>query len=58
MRATRGRTLEDREGAFVSRYALGRDYHKVLRAKLQALADAMTAELEPSTTACSPTARR
>ena len=37
--------LEDREGAFVSRYALGRDYHKVLRAKLQALADRMTAEL-------------
>jgi len=38
-------TLEDRESAFVSRYALGRDYHKVLRAKLQALADRMTAEL-------------
>ena len=40
-------TLEDRESAFVSRYALGRDYHKVLRAKLQALADRMTAELGP-----------
>ncbi|HSN19335.1 MAG TPA: tRNA epoxyqueuosine(34) reductase QueG [Usitatibacter sp.] len=39
--------LEDAEGAFVSRYALGRDYHKVLRAKLQALADRMTAELGP-----------
>jgi len=39
--------LEDGEGAFVSRYALGRDYHKVLRAKLQALADRMTAELGP-----------
>ena len=37
--------LEDSERAFVSRYALGRDYHKVLRAKLQALADRMTAEL-------------
>ncbi|HYC37363.1 MAG TPA: tRNA epoxyqueuosine(34) reductase QueG [Usitatibacter sp.] len=37
--------LEDPERAFVSRYALGRDYHKVLRAKLQALADRMTAEL-------------
>jgi epoxyqueuosine reductase len=37
--------LEDGESAFVSRYALGRDYHKVLRAKLQALADRMTAEL-------------
>jgi len=37
--------LEDPERAFVSRYAMGRDYHKVLRAKLQALADRMTAEL-------------
>jgi epoxyqueuosine reductase len=37
--------LEDPERAFVSRYALGRDYHKVMRAKLQALADRMTAEL-------------
>ena len=40
-------TLEDPAAAFVSRYALGRDYHKVLRAKLQALADRMTAELGP-----------
>ncbi len=40
-------TLEDGERAFVSRYALGRDYHKVLRAKLQALAERMTAELGP-----------
>ncbi|HEX4331847.1 MAG TPA: tRNA epoxyqueuosine(34) reductase QueG [Usitatibacter sp.] len=39
--------LEDPERAFVSRYALGRDYHKVLRAKLQALADRMVAELGP-----------
>ncbi len=31
--------------AFVSRYALGRDYHKVMRAKLQSLADRMVAEL-------------
>jgi epoxyqueuosine reductase len=37
--------LADPESAFVSRYALGRDYHKVMRAKLQALADRMTAEL-------------
>ena len=37
--------LEDPERAFISRYALGRDYHKVLRARLQALADRMTAEL-------------
>jgi epoxyqueuosine reductase len=31
-------TLDDPDAAFVSRYALGRDYHKVLRGKLQALA--------------------
>jgi epoxyqueuosine reductase len=37
--------LEDPDSAFVSRYALGRDYHKVLRGKLQALADRMTGEL-------------
>ena len=40
-------TIEDGESAFVSRYALGRDYHKVLRAKLQALAERMTRELGP-----------
>jgi epoxyqueuosine reductase len=38
-------TIEDPESAFISRYALGRDYHKVLRAKLQRLADRMTSEL-------------
>jgi epoxyqueuosine reductase len=37
--------LADGELGFVSRYALGRDYHKVLRARLQALAERMTAEL-------------
>ncbi len=31
--------LADGTKAFVSRYALGRDYHKVLRGRLQALAD-------------------
>jgi epoxyqueuosine reductase len=31
--------LADGAKAFVSRYALGRDYHKVLRGRLQALAD-------------------
>ena len=37
--------LGDASLGYVSRYALGRDYHKVMRAKLQALADRMTAEL-------------
>jgi len=39
--------LADPDLAFVSRYALGRDYHKVMRAKLQQLADRMTSELGP-----------
>jgi epoxyqueuosine reductase len=39
--------LADPERAFVSRYALGRDYHKVMRGKLQALADRMVAQLGP-----------
>jgi epoxyqueuosine reductase len=30
--------IEDAEAAYISRYALGRDYHKVLRQKLQKLA--------------------
>jgi epoxyqueuosine reductase len=37
--------IQDGEFGFISRYALGRDYHKVMRAKLQLLADRMTAEL-------------
>ena len=31
--------------AFVSRYALGRDYHKVVRGRLQKLADRLTAQI-------------
>ena len=31
--------LDDHGKAFIARYALGRDYHKVLRGKLQGLAD-------------------
>jgi epoxyqueuosine reductase len=33
------------ERAFVSRYALGRDYHKLLRTRLQKLADRITDEI-------------
>jgi epoxyqueuosine reductase len=36
--------LNSRELAYVSRYALGRDYHKVLRQRLQHLADRIQAE--------------
>ena len=37
--------LANPERAAISRYALGRDYHKLLRARLQKLADRMTEEL-------------
>ncbi len=35
--------IRDGSRAFISRYATGRDYHKVLRARLQRLADQITA---------------
>jgi epoxyqueuosine reductase len=35
--------IHDRTKAFISRYALGRDYHKVLRRRLQQLADRISA---------------
>jgi len=38
-------TLEDDRAAFISRYALGRDYHKVLRGKLQTLANNIEKEI-------------
>ena len=34
--------IHDGDRAFISRYALGRDYHKVIRARLQKLADRIT----------------
>jgi len=37
--------LDDRSHAYVSRYALGRDYHKVLRSRLQALATRIEGEV-------------
>ncbi len=38
-------TLSDAQSAYVSRYALGRDYHKVLRARLQQLCDRIAARV-------------
>jgi epoxyqueuosine reductase len=43
--ADAGATLADRSKAYVSRYALGRDYHKVLRARLQRLAGRIESEI-------------
>lgn len=40
-------TLADGERAYVARYALGRDYHKVLRARLQKLADRIGERVGP-----------
>ena len=37
-------SLADGQSAYIARYALGRDYHKVLRARLQQLADRVHAE--------------
>lgn len=39
--------LGETDRGFVSRYALGRDYHKLLRARLQRLADRIGAEIGP-----------
>jgi len=37
--------INDASSAFVSRYALGRDYHKVLRRRLQRLAERISAQV-------------
>ena len=37
--------LKESERAFISRYALGRDYHKVLRSRLQKLCDKIQSKL-------------
>ncbi len=39
--------MQEPETALVSRYALGRDYHKVLRNRLQKLADRINGEIGP-----------
>ena len=41
------RTLDEGERAYVARYALGRDYHKLMRNRLQKLADRVAAEIGP-----------
>jgi epoxyqueuosine reductase len=40
-------TLDDGERAYVARYALGRDYHKLMRKRLQLLADDVAAMIGP-----------
>jgi len=40
-------TLADRSVAYISRYALGRDYHKVMRARLQQLCDRIQGAVGP-----------
>ena len=40
-------TLDDGERAYVARYALGRDYHKLMRNRLQRLADRVAEAIGP-----------
>jgi epoxyqueuosine reductase len=40
-------TLHDGDRAYVARYALGRDYHKLMRNRLQKFADSIAAEIGP-----------
>ena len=42
-----GEVLADGELAYVSRYALGRDYHRLMRNRLQDLAEAVAARVGP-----------
>ena len=40
-------TLDDRSVAYISRYALGRDYHKLMRPRLQQLCDRIESAVGP-----------
>ena len=50
--------LDDPERAYVSRYALGRDYHKLMRARLRGSRTASSPSARAARSACSSTARR
>jgi len=50
--------INDGSSAYVARYAVGRDYHKVLRGRLQKLCDRIAAELEHADTFSTESARR
>ncbi len=44
--ATSEQVLANHELSYISRYALGRDYHKTIRSRLQKLAERISAELQ------------
>ena len=50
--------INDGSSAYVARYAVGRDYHKVLRGRLQKLCDRIAAELERADASSTESARR
>lgn len=45
--ANMAQRLEDSASAYISRYALGRDYHKLMRNRLQKLAEKIQTEIGP-----------
>ncbi|MCK9636495.1 MAG: tRNA epoxyqueuosine(34) reductase QueG [Methylobacter tundripaludum] len=45
--ATMKQQMDDPSSAYISRYALGRDYHKLMRGRLQKLADKIQSEIGP-----------
>ncbi|MGH8281227.1 MAG: tRNA epoxyqueuosine(34) reductase QueG, partial [Gammaproteobacteria bacterium] len=42
-----GELLKEKDHTYIARYALGRDYHKLLRARLQKLADRIQQQVGP-----------
>ncbi len=45
--ADAGQVLQDGSKAYIARYALGRDYHRLLRSRLKKLAERLQREIEP-----------